>query len=361
MLPRNHLLHAVRNMSNLDNILIGDALRELQLRLPLGWRVGEPVFQRPASVDATAELIAPDRRTCMLSLEANARLEPKNVRLVLEQTAAAREQGPLIVLAPYLSEATRERLRSGGVGYLDLTGNIRIAISEPGLYIETQGAVENPNRAERPARSLQGAKAGRIVRVLLDRKEPPGVREIAALTEVDAGYVSRVLALLDSEALITRTGRGRTQSVDWLALLRRWAREAPLDSRGKVRTYLEPRGLAALLERLRESEEQYVVSGSLAAAAFAPVASTRLAAIWMRNVTIAAEQLRLRPTESGTNVLLIEPNDDDVFKGRTKREGVWYASLSQVVADLLTSPGRGPAEGEELIRWMQANEEKWRR
>ena len=41
--------------------------------------------------------------------------------------------------------------------------------------------------------------------------------------------------------------------------------------------------------------------------------------------------------------------------------GVWYAAPSQVAADLLTSPGRGPAEGEELIQWMQANEEAWRR
>ena len=30
-------------------------------------------------------------------------------------------------------------------------------------------------------------------------------------------------------------------------------------------------------------------------------------------------------------------------------------------SDLLTSPGRGPAEAEELINWMRANEEPWRR
>lgn len=43
-----------------------------------------------------------------------------------------------------------------------------------------------------------------------------------------------------------------------------------------------------------------------------------------------------------------------------KRDGVWYAAPSQVAADLLTSPGRGPAEGEELIGWMMSNEDKWR-
>jgi hypothetical protein len=227
---------------------------------------------------------------------------PKQVRPLLYVTAEARERAPLIVVARYLSEGTRQRLRDGGVGYLDLTGNIQIVVSEPGLYIETQGASEDPDREERPARSLRGAKAGRIVRALIDRRQSPGVRELAALTNIDAGYVSRVLALLDSEALITRVGRGRMQSVDWPALLRRWAKEAPLESRSAALTCLEPRGLSALLSRLSESDERYVVTGGLAAAAFAPLAPPRLAAIWMRDATAAAERLRLRPAASDANV-----------------------------------------------------------
>jgi hypothetical protein len=350
----------MRNMVEPDNILVRVAMRQLQLRLPRGWTVGAPTFQSSEGADATVELTAPDRRACLLSIEAKARLEPKAVRTVLEQAAAARVQDAFVVVAPYLSAGTQERLRNGGVGYLDLTGNIRIALANPGLYIESQGATENPNREERPARSLRGAKAGRVVRALIDRKEPPGVRELAALTQIDAGYVSRVLAMLDSEALITRVGRGRLQSVDWPSLLRRWAQESPLESRGTVRTYLEPRGLSAFLARLKESEERYVVTGSLAASAFAPIAASRLAMVWMNNVTAAAERLRIRPTESGTNVLLIEPNDEAVFDGARQRDGGWYAAPSQIAADLLSSPGRGPAEGEELLQWMLANEDKWR-
>jgi hypothetical protein len=151
------------------------------------------------------------------------------------------------------------------------------------------------------------------------------------------------------------------QSVDWPALLRRWAQEAPLESRGSLGTYLEPRGLSALIARLGKSDERYAVTGGLAAAAFAPAAPARLAMIWAHDAATAATRLSLRPAESGANVLLIEPNDDSVFEGATKRDGVRYAAPSQVAVDLLTSPGRGPAEGEELISWMQANEEKWRR
>lgn len=298
---------------------------------------------------------------CRLGLEARARLDPKGVRPLLEAADREHQRDSLVVIARYLSDGTRERLREGDVGYLDLTGNVRIVVPAPGLYIETQGASEDPDREERPARSLRGVKAGRIVRALVDHARPPGVRQLAALTKVDAGYVSRVLAFLDSEALVTRVGRGLTERVDWPALLRRWARDAPLESRGSPQTYLEPRGLPALVARLEKSKERYAVTGSLAAATIAPVAPTRLATIWVRGVTSAATGLNLRPTQSGANVLLIEPADEGVFEGAVRSGGLWYAAPSQVAADLLTSPGRGPAEGEELIGWMEANEGKWRR
>ena len=61
-------------------------------------------------------------------------------------------------MSPYLSESIRARLRENDIGYLDLTGNVYIVLSAPDLFIETQGASENPNRKERPARSLRGVR-----------------------------------------------------------------------------------------------------------------------------------------------------------------------------------------------------------
>lgn len=65
----------------------------------------------------------------------------------------ARYGATLVVIARYLSPATRARLRDGGVGYLDLTGNARIVLSNPGLFIETHGASENPDPTGRPTRT----------------------------------------------------------------------------------------------------------------------------------------------------------------------------------------------------------------
>lgn len=348
-------------MAARDNISAERAAGVLRERLPAGWsveRLNRP--SAPTEVDFMLEVSSPGHQRGKLRLDLKRRLEPKGV-LALSSREAPQRSASWIVVAPYLSEATRKRLRGVGAGYIDFTGNVRVVLSEPGLFIETQGASENPNREERPARTLRGAKAGRIVRALIDRTQPPGVRELAEIAAVDAGYVSRVLTLLDGEALITRTRHGRLASVDWPALIRRWASEAPLDKRGDASWYLQPRGLSTLLADLPKLDREYAVSGSLAAAAFSPIAPARLATIWVSNARNAAAALNLRPAEVGANVQLLEPRDPHVFDGVFERGGVRYVAASQVAADLLASPGRGPSEGEELIEWMLTHESAWRR
>jgi hypothetical protein len=358
MLPENPLLRTVRNMSVSDNTLIREGLQALHLRLPPGWSASEP----HGSVAAPkVEVAAPDKRIGALSLHPRPALDPNGARRLVEVLTDAPHATTPVVVAPYLSESTRTQLRARHVGYLDLTGNARIVLPEPGLFIETQGALENPNREDRPARSLRGPKAGRVARALIETSLPPGVRELAALTRTDAGYVSRVLSLLDSEALISRGKRGRIEHVDWPALLRRWAQEAPLDARGHVGTYLEPRGLSALQTRLRSFKGPYVFTGSLAAVVVAPIAPARLATLWVRDSAAAAVALALRPADVGANVMLVETDDGDVFDGAVQQGGLWHAAPCQAALDSLTSPGRGPQEGEALIAWMQANEAQWRR
>lgn len=355
------MLHASRNMVDSGNKLVLRGLRLLRSRLPAGWSVNQsPRVAGSSSLDAILKITSPDRRTGKIVLQTRTKLDPRRVQLLVQDLKRVTRRGTPLVLARYLGEPTRAHLKDSGINYLDLTGNAWIVLPRPGLYIDTQGAAEDPDRQERPARSLRGPKAGRIIRALIDHRKPPGVRELATLAGVDAGYVSRVLAFLDSQALITRVGRGRLESVDWPALLRRWAQEAPLKSRGTMTTFLEPRGLSALVARLAKSKDRYAVTGSQAATAFAPVAPPRLLAIWARDVATIAAKLGLRPAEAGANVLAIEPTDDSVFDGAIQRSDVWYAAPGQVAADLLTSPGRGPSEGDELIHWMQANEEKWR-
>ncbi|MFI5429585.1 hypothetical protein [Aeromicrobium sp. UC242_57] len=58
---------------------------------------------------------------------------------------------------------------------------------------------------------------------------------------------------------------------------------------------------------------------------------------------------------------MLEPKTvgDVPFQNTVLTEGGYpVAAPAQVAADLLNGPGREPAEGDYLIEWMKANEEK---
>ena len=54
------------------------------------------------------------------------------------------------------------------------------------------------------------------------------------------------------------------------------------------------------------------------------------------------------------------PFDPVIFERTSQKKGVTVAAMSQIAADLLTSPGRGPNEAEALIEWMGEHENVWR-
>lgn len=353
------MLPVIGNSSISGNSLIQDGLRLLEARLPSGWGVRALKTTQPsAAIDATAEIHAPDERRTILSIEAKSRVTPKTATDLVRRLKEAEIPSPLVV-SSFISTATQAILREAGVGYVDLTGNIRLVLSSPGLFIETIGATKNPEKEER-SESLKGSKAGRVVRALIEQAELQGVRDLAARTGVDAGYVSRLFTFLDAEALITRVGRGRLDGVAWPKLLERWADDAPLSTRARVATYIDPRGFPVLLEKLRSTKRRYAITSSFAASRIAPIAPPRLLSLYTDDTRGLAEDTGLRPTTAGANVQLLEPVDDDVFRATTEKDGLRYAALPLVVLDLLDGPGRAPAEAEELIEWMKKNEAVWR-
>ncbi len=273
----------------------------------------------------------------------------------------ARSTGGLLVASRFLTPRTRKILRGLGVSYADATGNLRLEAQEPPMLIELSGAATNPWVTKRPKQSLKGPGTARVVRALLDFAPPYTLRDLAQTGDLPLGTTSRVVSYLVEEALVTREGRGKIEDVDWQQLLRLWSRDYALLGSNEVETFLEPRGPMALAERLEDLDLEYVVTGSLAAArkiAFAPPA---LASVYVRNISRAAEALGLRPTPSGGNVLLISPDSGVAFERVWSDGPLRYAAITQVAADLLSSPGRAPSEAEALIEWMEDDEDAWRR
>jgi hypothetical protein len=356
------LLSIVGNRINSGNNVVRAGMKQLAGRLPSGWKIAEApsVAGRLASagVDAVVRIRGPESNPALVFVAAKRQLEPKEVDSLAAQLPI--QQVPLLVVAPFLSPRTQEKLRMKGIGYADLTGNVRLSLSRPGLFIETRGADKNPEPARRERRSLKGAKAGRLIRALCDFRPPLGLRELAKRAGVDPGYTSRIVTFLDREALVVRDSRGHIKTVDWPALLRRWSQDYSPFQKGRVQWFLAARGLGQLMDRLRSIATGYVVSGSWAAGQFAPVAPSRLLLCYADEPLSFSKALNLRPSDAGSNVVLASPFDRVVSERTLSRRGIAVAAPSQVVVDLLTSPGRGPNEAEALIEWMRENESVWR-
>lgn len=341
----------------------GTALKE---RLPEGWHlIHAPT---PANgPDSVVEVESPDGTRATLLLEVKRLVENRDVASIRNQLQSYVSASPGsvgLVVARYLSPPVRERLADAGLSYLDATGNVRVSMVKPGLFLSDRGADRDPWRGPgRPRGTLKGAPAASVVRVLLDFEDSWRATELIATARVSTGAAYRVIQFLEEEELISRKG-SEIQVVDWQRLLRRWSRDYEFIRSNLTTRWIAPRGLDRMLERAASRPAiEYAVTGTLAAAEWAPYAPARSAMIYASDPSEAANAWDLRPADAGANVILAEPDNDVPFtrtwtatKGRYK-----IAAPAQVAVDLLSGPGRSPSEAEELIGWMARNEHSWRR
>jgi hypothetical protein len=352
--------------------LLAEVVREVRLRVPEGWDVVSVLEPATRGPDALLTIRAPDGAAARFIVEAKANLDPRNALYALDQVRAYRDwlgtdeadPGPgFLLVAPFISQRAQDVIAEAGASYADATGNLRLRFDRPAMFIQSHGADVNPWRQdrERKTKTLRGVPAARVVRALSDWRPPVKASDLAARAGTSIGATYRVLDLLDREALIARRGKGEVLEVEWPGLLRRWSQDYDFVARNRTSTLIAARGLSDVLEQLRSTANlRYAVTGSIAAARYAPYAEARLGAIYVDDVEEAATQLGLRPTKTGANLVLAEPFDDVVYQRALLQDGIAYTAPSQTVVDLLTGPGRNPAEGEELIRWMEDNERAWR-
>ena len=374
--PLNSLFSTMLNDIYSETLLLGEVAAELRRRLPPDWsleRLGQDLSVGPGGsrLDATLTLKDPRGESATIIVEARERpLEARAVSSLLYQSQKLLDNsievsGPegsrcFMVISPFLGPSAKGRLADAGISYADATGNMRFVTGRPAVFIETEGAVRNPWRENVPLRSLQGRRSARVVRAFLDYRPPYGTRELAALSVNAPASISRVAELLERDAIIERAGpRGAIVSVDWKRLLRRWAVDYDFSTANRMIPCLEPRGLPRLFDKLREAEFGYAVTGSFAGNRYAPLAEPRLATVYVADLGDAMNRLGLRPADTGDNVLIGQPFDPVAFDRTEGDDGITYARVTQVAADLMTGPGRGPAEADGLIEWMEINEETW--
>ena len=354
-----------------DQTLRDQAVAWLKERLPRGWSVEAT---SAASLDLTLPLSdskislrAPNQAITTVAVEERESVSPRTVLSLLSpRVQTARNMGahlPLLVVAPWLSKRTQELLAEQGLSYIDLTGNALLRIENPPFYLQTVGSARNPAPKERGRAQLRGAKAARLIRLLMDVRPPYGAGEIAEATKLAPGYISRLLDTLYREALIERSPRGPVESVDVPGLLRRWASSYDVLRTNDAATFIARSGVDELLATAKKKPDigsKLAITGSISASRLAPVTAPAMLLAYCDSPIELAGELELLEADEGANVTLLKPFDPVVWERTSTESGLRFAAPSQVAVDCLTGNGRMPAEGEALLGWMQANEESWR-
>lgn len=329
-----------------------DAAEWLRELLPGEWTV---TVARPSRNRSGLRLTPPSGSAVDVEVKVLKDASPRAV------AAFPASDSPSLAVAGWISPRAREVLRSSGTSYIDATGNAEIRIDDPAVYVRTSGADRNPAPKSAPVPRLRGPKAWALLRTLAEAPPPFGVRELAEAVDVDPGYVSRVLRVLEGEILVTREPRGPVTNVDWEGVIRKAASTYSVFDSNETSTWVASSGPTRLIEDLASKRTgEWAVTGSVAASRLAPVAGPEMAIIYTPDPERVVAAGRLLPTEEGANVVLAIPYDPVVFETIETDDGVPYVSPPQVAMDSLTGNARMPAEGEALIEWMHKNEPRWR-
>jgi hypothetical protein len=343
----------------------------LKQSLPTSWNVQliEDPPGDPLRTDAVLSLGATGQAMARVVVEARRSFEPKDVQDVANRVRfLGRVAGdvPFLVIAPWFSDRSQRLLMDAGINYLDLVGNVRLTANYPALYVHRQSQAPPPKRAS-SVPSLKGVKAGRVVRLLADVSPPYGVHDLARYAAVTPGYVSRLLDMLEREALVARSRRGAVERTDWRGLLERRAETYGVFSSNALESYVCPNGPAYALEVARDLRLPHVaLSGSFAAGQIVSAAPPALLLLYATSDTTGlVGSAGLLPADSGANVVIATPYDSVVMDRQYPLTAslpplVPLVALSQIALDCMTGNGRMPQEGAALLDWMAQNEDQWR-
>lgn len=285
---------------------------------------------------------------------------PTGLLLASLRERAMQAELPLLYVSDYVGPSLRGALAAEGISYADATGWVRIASDMPLVLLTGQGAAKSARAGKSSAVvRFSGVAVSRIIRALCVADAPLGVRELATLADVSPGSVSKLLPTLATEAIVDRDGLGGVTAVRRRALIQRWVQDYSFaKSNGSVGYFIAPRGLERTLPRLADLPTPVTVTGPAAARRLLPEGSTpvvplRLLSLYTATPSTLVKELGLVPADPATaNTVVAVPQDDSVLDSD-------IAPVALVLADLLTLPGRGDAEAEQLMDALGRTDRAW--
>lgn len=347
---------------------VASALSRVRALLPPGWGATVASASSASPLDAVLRLEGPEGGVAEVGLVVKVwpTAPSSAVRGVLAPLVQ-RVSLPLVLVTDYINAPLREVCHELGVGYVDATGWVSIALAEPLVVLRAEGAARRPGPARQGnIHRLTGRATIRIVIELLESYGPLGVRELSERAGVSPGAVSKLLPTLASEDVIARSATGGVASVRKRRLLALVARDYSVEKVSRRAAYLlYARGVPNLLDVLG-SASAVAFSGAAAATAFLPsgvlpVAPTARVLAYVADAESRARDLgALASDKPAANLLLVEPIDRAILDaGGHTAEGWPTARLGRVLLDLMAAAGRESLIAEQIMDALAASDPAW--
>lgn len=256
-----------------------------------------------------------------------------------------------VLVAPYISPASAEICKESGIGYVDLSGNCSIAFHQIFINRENSG---NKYPFKTGLTSIYSPKSERILRVLLVYPYRTWKAiDLAEEAQVSLGMITQVSKKLIEEEWLKKTSRGITLTKPE-KLLEDWTKNYTV-KRNVLYNYYSLKPIQVIELELAETCEKmnisYAFTGFSAGNRLAPLVKGQRVMIYVsRDIDVLANNLGLKPVESGANIILIQPYDDGVLWNAESVGNLRVAEPIQVYLDLKQYPGRGEEAADFLIR-----------
>lgn len=287
--------------------------------------------------------------------------EPQIMRMAVEQIKSYLKDlknSYGIIVAPYLSDTSRQICKEAGIGCIDFAGNAFISFEN--IYINKTG-IPNLFTNKRISKSVFSPKSSRILRVLLSEPSKRWfVEEISKEAGVSMGLTSRIKQALLAEEWIKEENR-KFYLVKPEEVLNQWANEYTYKKNQSFSYYSslsEEQLEDAVKKECDQRKWQYgltLFSGAKKVAPF--VRFFKYFAYIEGEIDEIENVLQLKRVETGPNVTILVPYDMGIFYGLQNINGINIVSDIQLYLDLKSYKGRGGEAAQAIFE--QRIKTKW--
>ena len=286
-------------------------------------------------------------------IEVKSQGEPRLVRMAIAQLKEylkSFKDSYGILVAPYLSDTSRQICKEARIGCIDLAGNAFLSFKN--VFIDRSGR-PNPFTVIRLSKSVFSPKSSRILRVLLSEPSKRWyVENLSKEAGISIGLTSRVKQALLSEEWIKEENKSfrlaKPQEV-----LNQWVNNYSYEKNPGFSFYSglsEDQLEAAIKKECEKRKYRYglaLFSGARKVAPF--VRFMRFFSYIDGNIEEIAKALQLKKVETGANVTLLQPYDEGVFYGLQDINGISVVSDIQLYLDLKNFKGRGEEAAQAIF------------